>query len=105
MKRFFVASLNLGQIAIVIGLIIVAPFLFAFPAMAQDEAGGGASILELILAGVAGSLPGLILAGWAWFKAHAAQSAAEWDDWLVARVEQVARGVVEKAGPPPTPAP
>jgi hypothetical protein len=57
------------------------------------------NLVPVILA----AIPGLLVAGWAWWKARAALSAAVWDDASVKWVEEVAKAIVEKSAPPPPP--
>lgn len=57
------------------------------------------NIVPLLLAQV----PVVLIALWAWWKSHAAQSAAQWDDKSVQWIEQVAKAVMEKQSPPPPP--
>lgn len=54
-------------------------------------------ILNTILTAVLAASPGLFLALWAWFKAHAAQTDAKWDDAFVAFVTNIAKGVAADA--------
>lgn len=97
--------------AIALVIVIVLPAVFAVPAFAQDAAASdaGVSFTTVILTAIATALVPLLLAGWGVFVAYAAKSEATWDDWIVARVEQVARGLLEKAGytvtPPPASSP
>ena len=55
------------------------------------------TVLQTIVVAVLAATPGLVLSIWAWFKAHAATTAATWDDEAVAYVEKIAQGVVDKA--------
>jgi hypothetical protein len=55
------------------------------------------SITDLVITGILAAAPGLVLGIWAWFKGHAAQTEAKWDDEAVAFVEKIAQGVVEKS--------
>lgn len=50
----------------------------------------------VIIGGVAVSL---FLAGWAWFKARAANTAAQWDDAAVREVERIAQKIVDANKP------
>jgi hypothetical protein len=59
-----------------------------------------AGVIDQILGWALAAVPGLVIAGWAWLKAHAAQSAAKWDDEAVALVEKIAAGVVAKSTAP-----
>lgn len=43
-----------------------------------------------------GAVP-VVIALWAWFKAHAAQTDAKWDDAFVAFITNVAKGAVADA--------
>lgn len=79
-----------------IGIGVLA-LLMAAPAFAQD---GGTdsgtvvlSIAELVLGAIGTAAVPTALALWGLFKAHAAQSEAAWDDWMVAAVEKVAREI------------
>src|SRR5215471_671343 len=75
----------------------IAPLLVSAPALADTAASVAAdSIVDSLTNLVAAAIPGLFLGGWAWFKAHAAQSASKWDDEAVALVEKIAQGVVDK---------
>lgn len=56
----------------------------------------GNTIVDMILALVSASLPGIMLGVWAILKAAAAHSAAKWDDEAVALVEKITQGVVDK---------
>lgn len=56
-----------------------------------------ASLTDLIVTGAIAAAPGILLGLWSWFKAHAAQSAAAWDDEAVKVVESIAQGVVDKS--------
>jgi hypothetical protein len=77
--------------------VAVAPVLIAMPALADPAASVAAgSILASVTSLIVAAIPGLVLGGWAWFKAHAAQSASKWDDEAVALVEKIAQGVVDK---------
>ena len=91
-------GIALFEYAIVASPVAVASLLFIPAALAAEAAPAdtGNAIVDSILAAIGAALPGLILGGWAWFKAHAAQSEAAWDDWMVARVKDVARGVVNE---------
>jgi hypothetical protein len=82
-------------------IFAVAAVLIATPALA-DTAGSAAtgSILDGLTSLAVAAIPGLVLGGWAWFKAHAAQSASKWDDEAVALVEKIAQGVVDKKTQP-----
>lgn len=60
----------------------------------------GVSIATLVLGLVAASAPGIFIGLWGVFKAHAASSAAKWDDEAVALVEKIAQGVVDKKSAP-----
>lgn len=51
-------------------------------------------MIDTILTAVLTVAPVLVIALWAWFKAHAASSAAKWDDEAVALVEKIAQNVV-----------
>lgn len=74
--------------------------LLATPAFAADAAAAAApSLFDQIAGYVLAALPGLILGGWAWFKSHAAQTEAAWDDEAVAFVEKIAQGVVDANKP------
>jgi hypothetical protein len=75
----------------------IAVLVFAAPAFADTASDAGGAIFSNILDLAAASAPGLLLAFWALFKAHAAQSAAKWDDEAVAMVEKIAQGVVNKS--------
>ena len=55
------------------------------------------SITDLVITGILAAAPGLVLGIWAWFKGHAAQTEAKWDDEAVAFVEKIAQGVVERS--------
>jgi hypothetical protein len=70
--------------------------VFGAPPLADAASEAGGPIFGNILDLAVASIPGLILALWAWFKAHAAQSAAKWDDEAVAMVEKIAQRVVNK---------
>jgi hypothetical protein len=91
-------------LAVVVGLerklaalaCAIAVLVFAAPAFADTASDAGGAIFSNILDLAVASVPGLLLALWAWFKAHAAQSAAKWDDEAVAMVEKIAQGVVNK---------
>lgn len=56
-------------------------------------------IIGTILIAVLAALPGTFLSIWAWFKAHAAETEASWDDEAVALVERVAQGIVDANKP------
>lgn len=58
------------------------------------------SFLDLIIAGLLGAAPGIVLGLWALAKSYAAHSEAVWDDEAVAFVEKIAEGVVAKKTPP-----
>ena len=53
------------------------------------------NILQTILIALLASAPALIMAVWAWAKAHAAGTEATWDDEAIAFVEKIAQGVVD----------
>jgi hypothetical protein len=79
----------------------VAPLLVSAPALADTATSAAAgSIVDGLTSLLVAAIPGLVLGGWAWFKAHAAQSASKWDDEAVALVEKIAQGVVDKKTQP-----
>lgn len=55
------------------------------------------SITDLLVTAAVASAPGLFFGLWAWFKAHAAQTPAKWDDNVVSAVQTIAQGVVDKS--------
>lgn len=57
----------------------------------------GNATVDMVMALIASSAPGILLGVFAILKAAAAHSAAKWDDEAVALVEKIARGAVEKA--------
>ncbi len=61
-------------------------------------------ILNTIFIAVMAATPGLFLALWAWFKSHAAQTDAKWDDAFVVFVTSIAKGVAADAAKPVDPA-
>lgn len=77
-------------------LVLAVIILVVAPAHAQSVPAPTATsdVLSSILAAVLVAIPGLVIGAFAWFKAHAAQSAATWDDEAVAFVEKIAQGVV-----------
>lgn len=79
-------------------LILLVVILVVGAAQAQTvpaaPAAPASDILSSILAALLAALPALFIAGWAWIKAHAAASAATWDDEAVALVEKIAQSVV-----------
>ena len=89
MKRLF-SFATYGLLSLVATILLAAGPAFAQAAPAASDVTG--TILGIIVA----SAPGLVLGAWALFKAHAANSAAKWDDEAVAFVEKIAAGVVEK---------
>ena len=60
--------------------------------------------LSVILGAFVGAVPALALSGWSLFVAYAAKTEATWDDWLVARFKDIARGVLKDEFPPAPPA-
>ena len=96
----FVGRLALATFLLVLPAVVpLGPFLaHAQEAAAPATDGGGlAGGIILALADVAVSV---ILSLWAWFKSHAAQSEAKWDDEAVSYVEKLAQGVVDRGKPP-----
>jgi hypothetical protein len=79
----------------------IAAVLIATPTLADTVASAAtSSVLDSLTTLVLAAIPGLVLGGWAWFKAHAAQSAAKWDDEAVALVEKIAQSVIDKKTQP-----
>jgi hypothetical protein len=85
---------KLAKRALALSLFLL--IAMAGPAFADTASDPGGAIFSNILNLAVASIPGLLLALWAWIKAHAAQSAAKWDDEAVAMVEKIAQGVVNK---------
>jgi hypothetical protein len=85
--------ITLLSIAAVLAVAISSSAAFADTATTV----AASSITDLIITGVLAAAPGLVLGIWAWFKGHAAQTEAKWDDEAVAFVEKIAQGVVDKS--------
>lgn len=51
------------------------------------------SIWDTVIAAALAALPGLLISVFAWFKARAAETEAQWDDEAVRFVEDIARRV------------
>jgi hypothetical protein len=82
-------------------ILAATSLLIAAPALADSAASAAtSSILDSFTSLMVAAIPGIVLGGWAWFKAHAAQSASKWDDEAVALVEKIAQGVVDKKTQP-----
>jgi hypothetical protein len=59
--------------------------------------------VTIILTALAAAVPGLVTAGWALFVAYAAKTEATFDDWVVARVKDIARSILKDELPPSPP--
>jgi hypothetical protein len=55
------------------------------------------NVWDQLLVAFVGALPALVVALWAWFKAHAASTSEKWDDDVVQAIEKIASGVGEAA--------
>lgn len=83
-----------GSLALVL-LVSLTIAAVAQTVTAPAAASSSSDILALILTGITAAIPTLFVALWSWFKAHAAQSAATWDDEAVALVQKIAQAVVD----------